>query len=66
MSTSYMRFNAANQALMDCFKAVPADQFRAMSLKDQGKFETSTWNWNESVNYLSVIPMNFRISSSTS
>jgi len=35
MSTNYEKFIAANQALMDCFKAVPAEQFSAMSLSDQ-------------------------------
>ena len=35
MSTNYEQFIAANQALMDCFKAVPAEQFSAMSLADQ-------------------------------
>ena len=35
MSTNYEKFVAANQALMDCFKAVPADQFSAMSLSEQ-------------------------------
>ena len=37
MSTNYEKFVAANQALMDCFKAVPADQFSAMSLADQNE-----------------------------
>ena len=36
MSTNYEQFIAANQALIDCYKAVPADQYSAMSLKEQG------------------------------
>lgn len=37
MSTNYEQFIAANQALMDCFASVPAEQYSAMSkLEQQG------------------------------
>ena len=35
MSTNYEKFMAANQALMDCYKAVPAEEYSAMSQPDQ-------------------------------
>ena len=37
MSTNYEKFIVANQALIDCYKAVPAESFSAMSLADQGE-----------------------------
>jgi hypothetical protein len=35
MSTNYEKFIAANQALMDCYASVPAEQYSAMSQNDQ-------------------------------
>ena len=37
MNTNYEKFIVANQALMDCYKAVPADKYSAMSAKDQAE-----------------------------
>lgn len=35
MSTNYEQFMKANDSMMACFKAVPAEEFSAMSLNDQ-------------------------------
>ena len=35
MNTNYEQFIAANQALMDCYKAVPAEEYSAMSPPQQ-------------------------------
>jgi hypothetical protein len=35
MSTNYEEFIAANQALMDCYGSVPAEQYNAMSNYEQ-------------------------------
>jgi hypothetical protein len=35
MTTQYEQFIAANQALMDCYAGVPAEQYSAMSQWDQ-------------------------------
>ena len=35
MSTNYEQFIAANQALMDCYAQVPAEQYSAMSRQEQ-------------------------------
>lgn len=37
MDTNYEKFIGANQALIDCFKAVPADQYSAMSPLEQSQ-----------------------------
>ena len=37
MSTNYEKFIVANQALMDCYKGVPAESFSAMSLAQQSE-----------------------------
>ena len=37
MSTNYEKFIAANQALMDCYAGVPAEQYSAMSAYDQSQ-----------------------------
>ena len=36
MSTNYEQYIAANQALLSCMEAVPADQYNAMSAAEQG------------------------------
>ena len=36
MSTIYEQYIAANQALLSCMEAVPADQYTAMSAVEQG------------------------------
>lgn len=35
MSTNYEEFIAANQALIDCYASVPAEEYTAMSVYDQ-------------------------------
>lgn len=35
MSTNYEKFIAANQALMDCYAKVPAEEYSAMSASAQ-------------------------------
>ena len=35
MSTNYEKFIIANSALIECMKAVPAEEFKAMSPSDQ-------------------------------
>lgn len=35
MSTNYEQFIAANAALIECMKAVPVDDFKAMSATEQ-------------------------------
>ena len=35
MSTNYEKFILSNQALMDCYASVPAEQYSAMSQWDQ-------------------------------
>ena len=35
MSTNYEKFIVANQALMDCYKEVPAESYSAMTLAQQ-------------------------------
>lgn len=35
MSTNYEQYIAANQALMDCYAQVPAEQYSTMSVYDQ-------------------------------
>ena len=45
MSTNYEKFIAANSALIACMKAVPVEDFKAMSAADQAnvcKTETTT------------------------
>ena len=37
MNTNYEKFIVANQALMDCYKAVPADKYSAMSAQQQSE-----------------------------
>lgn len=37
MSTKYEKYIHANQALLDCFASVPADQYSAMSALDQSQ-----------------------------
>ena len=37
MSTKYEKYILANQALLDCFASVPAEQYSAMSALDQSQ-----------------------------
>jgi len=61
MSTNYEQFIAANQALMDCYAGVSAEQFSAMSRQDQDnvcKSEASavrSFLANDSINFRHIL-----------
>lgn len=37
MSTKYEKYILGNQALLDCYSSIPADQYSAMSVLDQAQ-----------------------------
>lgn len=66
MSTNYERFIAANQALMDCYAGVPAEQYSALSRPEQENVCRSeaaavrSFLANDSINFRHVLAERIR------
>lgn len=66
MSTNYEQYISANQALIDCFARVPAEQYSAMSKWDQEAVCRSeaeavrTFLLNDTVNFRNILAERIR------
>jgi len=66
MSTNYEQFISANQALIDCYAQVPAEQFSALSRNEQAQVCRSeaesvrTFLSSDSVNFRNILAERIR------